>query len=244
MIESFVAIFLLFIFYSMLGYLLEITIFSIEEKKFVNRGFLFGPYCPVYGFGSLFITYFLTGYRYDPLIVFVFGVIVTSIVEYITSYLLEKIFHNRWWDYSNHKFHINGRVWLVNSLRFGLGACFVIYFFNPFLKNIFTYINFQFALILSVIILVLFIVDIIASFIIAFKLRNYLIVVEELKKYKLKMIPEFFERTFRKRLLRSTNSVNHFLKAFPNLSKLNESEIAIIKKWHNKTKPKKKRQTK
>ena len=99
--------FIQFIIYSFLGWIFECIHMALTTKEVVNRGFLFGPYCPIYGVGCLLIL--LTLYRYynDPVVVFVFGVLITSAVEYYTSYLLEKIFHNKWWDYSYIRYHLN-----------------------------------------------------------------------------------------------------------------------------------------
>lgn len=236
MINNLLTLFFCFIFYSILGYILETMIFSIEQKKFINRGFLFGPICPVYGVGCLLIVLTITQYKYDPLIIFVFGVILTSIVEYITSYLLEKLFNNRWWDYSNHKYSINGRVWLVNSIGFGLGALLVIYCFQPTLNYVTDKINPLIITIGGTIMLIAFIIDIIASSVIAYNLRNYLIVVEELKNRKLKMFPQFIERKFKEQINKSKKSINRLLTAFPNLIRNKEQEVEQIKKWRDKDK--------
>ena len=106
--------FLLFFIYSFIGYICEVIYcFILDKGKFQNRGFLYGPYCPIYGFGAIAIIVLLSKYEQYPIVLFVMGAIVASIIEYITSYLMEKIFNNKWWDYSNKKFNINGRICLV-----------------------------------------------------------------------------------------------------------------------------------
>ena len=112
--------FLLFMTYAFLGWLMEVTLGLIQSKKFVNRGFLIGPYCPIYGFGGLLITFLLQKYVNDPIVLFFMALIICGILEYVTSYLMEKIFHARWWDYSNKKYNINGRVCLDTIIPFGL----------------------------------------------------------------------------------------------------------------------------
>ena len=102
--------FLLFISYSVIGWIMETILKTIEYKKFVNRGFLIGPYCPIYGCGALLMTFLLQGYAEDPIVLFVFNIIICSILEYSTSYIMEKIFKARWWDYSYTKYNINGRI--------------------------------------------------------------------------------------------------------------------------------------
>ena len=108
--------FLLFIIYSFLGWLIEIIVCSISEKHFTPRGFLIGPYCPIYGFASIIMITLLNKYFNDPLIVFILSAIIASVLEYFTSYIMEKIFNARWWDYSDRKLNINGRICLENSV--------------------------------------------------------------------------------------------------------------------------------
>ena len=93
--------FLVFIFYSFLGWLMEVILTYSSDKKFVNRGFLIGPYCPIYGWGVLLIMFILKRYLDRPIGLFCMAVIICSVLEYLTSYLMEKLFKARWWDYSN-----------------------------------------------------------------------------------------------------------------------------------------------
>lgn len=124
--------FLLFIIYAVIGWCMEVICKLIQYKKFVDRGFLIGPYCPIYGVGALLITFFLNKYVQDPVVLFVMAVVVCGILEYLTSYFMEKIYHARWWDYSSKKFNINGRICLSNLIAFGILGMF-INISNPFL---------------------------------------------------------------------------------------------------------------
>ncbi len=90
-----------------------------------------GPSCPIYGFGAIFVILMLSWLDNYPLLVFILGIIITSLIEYFTSWLLEMLFHIMWWDYSQRKFNINGRVCLRNSFLFGCMSIFVIYFLHP-----------------------------------------------------------------------------------------------------------------
>ena len=121
--------------YSFFGWLLEVIVTFIKSKKIVNRGFLIGPYCPIYGKGALLIVLLLKKYENDIIALFVMAVVVCSIIEYITSYVLEKLFNTRWWDYSNIKFNINGRVCLQNLVAFGIFGVLLLKYVNPFLLN-------------------------------------------------------------------------------------------------------------
>ena len=112
--------FLLFISYSILGWLMEVTVKYFQFRRFINRGFLIGPYCPIYGWGAILITLLLKKYIDDPIALFALGMMLCAILEYFASYLLEKTFKARWWDYSNQKFNINGRICLKTMIVFGL----------------------------------------------------------------------------------------------------------------------------
>ena len=125
--------FILFIAYSFLGWLIEVIGKLIEQKKFINRGFLIGPYCPIYGTGAILITFLLKKYTQDPIALFIMAIVICGTLEYLTSYFMEKIFHARWWDYSRRKFNINGRVCLNTIIPFGLLGMFIMYVSNPFL---------------------------------------------------------------------------------------------------------------
>ncbi len=156
--------FYIFIIYSFLGWLMEVLLVSFQQRKITARGFLIGPWCPIYGFGALFVTLLLKKYYEDPIVLFIMSFLLGTILEYITSYLMEKIFKARWWDYTNHKFHINGRVSLTTSLGFGLLGVILVYVFNPFFLKIISNIpNILFNTVM-IIILLIFVSDVIISF--------------------------------------------------------------------------------
>ena len=117
--------FIYFIIYSVIGWMCEVVYCSIPEKKFINRGFLNGPLCPIYGFGALIVIIFLTPVKDNIIAVFFLGMLFTSVLEYVTSFGMEKLFHSKWWDYSHYKFNIHGRVCLLNSILFGI-MCVVL----------------------------------------------------------------------------------------------------------------------
>ena len=127
---------LLFFIYSIFGWIMEVVCKLIEKKKFINRGFLIGPYCPIYGHGAILITLLLQKYINDPIALFIMGIVICSILEYLTSYFMEKIFHARWWDYSQRKFNINGRICLRTMIPFGLLGLFIMYVSNPFFFDV------------------------------------------------------------------------------------------------------------
>ena len=98
-------LFLYFFIYSVLGWCTETLYCRLCEGKWTNRGFLYGPYCPIYGFGGVIVV-FLSPFSYSPILIFILGFILTSMLEYITSYIMEKLFDAKWWDYSHMPFNL------------------------------------------------------------------------------------------------------------------------------------------
>lgn len=151
--------FLLFLFYSFLGWILEMVVCSIADKKVVNRGFLIGPYCPIYGSGCLLIISLLHKYQDDPFTLFIMAVIVCSLLEYFTSYIMEKLFKARWWDYSDRRFNINGRICLDNLVLFGVLGLLIFYVANPFFGGLIDRFNDTVLMVVAIVLFVVFIVD-------------------------------------------------------------------------------------
>ena len=124
--------FLLLMIYSVLGWCGEMIYCSAGQRKLCEkRGFLNGPLCPIYGHGALVVLLCLDGGCENPLLTFLLGAVLTSAVEYVTSFAMEKLFHMRWWDYSQFRFHLNGRICLLNSALFGLASVFLCHAANP-----------------------------------------------------------------------------------------------------------------
>lgn len=163
---------MLFFIYSLAGWLVEMIPATIREKKFVDRGFLVGPYCPIYGCGVILITLLLQKYADDIVVTFFLSVIICGTLEYLTSYVMEKIFKARWWDYSNNKFNINGRICLETLVPFGIGGVLVLFVFNPFLEKIINLIPGLALHIVTGVLCVLFLIDCIVSFKIILNLKE------------------------------------------------------------------------
>ena len=157
-------LFLLFMMYAFLGWSLEVICKLIEKKKFVNRGFLVGPICPIYGFGAISITVLLDKYKDDVIILFIMAMVIASVLEYFTSYIMEKLFNARWWDYSTRMFNINGRICLETLIPFGILGLLITYVVNPFFLSIIYKLSDISIYILSAILIVVFISDLILSY--------------------------------------------------------------------------------
>lgn len=123
-----------FMIYSVAGWVYESILCSLEEKRFINRGFLNGPYCPIYGVGAIIDIVCLSSIK-NPVLLFFGGAALNCTLEYLTSYTMEKMFHARWWDYSDKKFNINGRICLIGAVVFGAFAAVLILFVQPALAK-------------------------------------------------------------------------------------------------------------
>ena len=171
--------FLIYMFYSILGWLMEVILTYCNSKKFVNRGFLIGPYCPIYGSGVLLIMFILKRYVDRPLGLFCMAVIICSILEYLTSYFMEKIFKARWWDYSTKKFNLNGRICAETMIPFGILGTLVICVINPIFEYILNLFSFETIKITAIILFVIYLIDNIVSLTIMFGFKGTLKTVEK-----------------------------------------------------------------
>ncbi len=223
-------LFVKFILFSMVGYIFETTMCAIIDRKWTNRGFLCGPIIPIYGVGSIILVFLLNDFKDNIFLLFLFGIVITSTIEYLTGFTLEKIFHNKWWDYSGEKYNLNGYVCLKNSLCFGLGTPIVVCVLNPLFNTFLFDIKDPVLYGIGFILLIIFIFDVSYSVVVAYNLRNRLIIVEKLKNDKLMKIPGVLEKAIKKRLGKIHKYPKRLLNSFPNLLKSNEKEFALMKK--------------
>lgn len=128
-------LFLWFLLYSCAGWVYESILVSAVERRWVNRGFLNGPICPIYGAGAVLAIVLLSGLRAHPVLVFLISALGASVLEYVTSWAMEKMFHARWWDYSDYRFNIQGRVSLLGALVFGAAGVGLIEFAQPWVAQ-------------------------------------------------------------------------------------------------------------
>lgn len=217
---SYVTTFLYFIIYAFLGWICESAYKSIFRKKIINSGFLNGPLCPIYGFGAMLIIYLLTPIQNYPILVFILGVLSTSVLEYFTSWLLEVLFHMSWWDYSKHKFNINGRVCLLNASMFGVMSLFVMYIVHPFTESIIALIDINVQGIIAGLLLVMIIIDFIVSTISVMNMNKSLQRIHDYLHSIFKNVDGFSEKISKdneviiQRLIKKREQMK---KAFPNI---------------------------
>ena len=166
MTENLVNLILLFFAYAFIGLCIEVTLKYFQFHRFINRGFLTGPWLPIYGSGAALITIAVKGL--SPLdssigTTFVVSFILCGVVEYMTSFVLEKRFHARWWDYSQKPMNLHGRVWIGNLILFGLGGVLIAELFNPLLLRLSGHMSFRLREILAIVLSCVFATDYVMS---------------------------------------------------------------------------------
>ena len=153
---------LFFIIYSFLGWLLETVAKSIEQKKFINSGFLVGPLCPIYGFGAFM------------------GMVILTAWEYLVGIILEKAFKTKYWDYSNYKINFQGRICLVHSTIWGILGVIFIRFIHPYVIEFINIIDIKYIIMIDALLYMILVIDCIYSIIKATNIRSKIIKLREI----------------------------------------------------------------
>lgn len=205
-----IILFLLFIIYSFLGWIIETAACSIYYKIVADRGFLIGPICPIYGVSALFMIIVLKRYNKDVIVLFAMAFLLCSILEYITSYIMEKLFKTRWWDYSNRVLNVNGRVCLRNSFCFGILGVLLLYYINPFVLDILYKIPALYLNISALILFIIFVTDYIVSFFIISKFTKKVTLIKKDSSNEInsKIRQELLSFKFHRRLIRAFPRIN------------------------------------
>ncbi|BCN30494.1 putative ABC transporter permease [Anaeromicropila herbilytica] len=188
---EFFYIFYNFIFYSFFGWIYESTLVSVRNKKFINRGFMNGPVIPIYGVGATVVYVVFLPLRDNIAIIFFGGLILATVIEYITSYAMEKIFHAKWWDYSYLKYNIKGRVCLRVSLFWGVLSVAMTYFMQPIISEIIKRIPKNYGENIGYAIFGLFFLDFAITFISTLKLDRRIADIQKLRQE----LTEYIENT-------------------------------------------------
>jgi len=157
-------LFLIFLLYSFIGWCSEVLYVGIfYEHKFVNRGFLHGPLCPIYGCGGLVVMQLPDEVKSSWITLFLSTMVLCSVVEYLASWQMEKIFHMKWWDYSDHRFNLKGRICLLNSVLFGIMGIITVHFVQPVVDYFVFKLNETVTVYLAAVLGVVFVCDIIVT---------------------------------------------------------------------------------
>ena len=165
--EYWTNIILLFFIYAFAGWCMEVILKYRQFHRFINRGFLTGPICPIYGCGAVLVTIVigsLASVESGIVMTFALSFVICGLVEYLTSLILEKIFHARWWDYSTKPMNLQGRVWIGNLLLFGVAGVAIIHILNPALYKLLGLVSLRVREVIMWVLLAILIADFIISY--------------------------------------------------------------------------------
>lgn len=171
-----------FIIYAFLGWCVEVAYHVVTRAKFVNRGFLNGPICPIYGFGMDILIFCLHSLIENPFLLFLGSFFLTSILEYITGFVLEKVFNDKWWDYSNLPFNVNGYISLSFSIIWGLGGVFMLKIVHQPIYKLVTILYNNIGNIIVFILFIILIIDFIATILGIMNIKKRLILIHEIEE--------------------------------------------------------------
>lgn len=173
--------FILYFFtYGFFGWCTEVAYAATQQRKFVNRGFLNGPICPVYGIGVGVVVQFLTPFENNLFLLYITSTIVVTVIEGLTGYLMDKLFHHKWWDYTNQPLNIGGYVCLLFSLAWGVACVIIVKVIHPFIHKVLAGIPVKVGIALSVLLGMILVVDIVVTVSAVLKLNRRLEAMEKI----------------------------------------------------------------
>lgn len=170
--------FLWFVIYSVIGWIYESIYCSIDNRRWMNRGFLNGPYCPIYGSGAI-LNLLILRPDMHPAVIFLSAVVLTGSLEYFTSFLMEVLFDARWWDYSDKRFHLNGRVFLLGLLAFGSFSLILLLYLHPLVFGLTSKLSYEALAIIDLILFTVILSDTIFTLTKLVEFKEYLRLAQE-----------------------------------------------------------------
>ena len=218
MVYSFYQLLWLYMIYSFIGWCGEVVVAAVKRHRFVNRGAVSGPFCPIYGLGAAVVAVFFPELKGNPLFLFLGGMVVNTFVEYVTGRIMEMSLHKKWWDYSDQKFNLGGYVCLKTSVLWGICTVLMIYVLNPVFTGLVGLIPKLWGEIILWVLFGLLIVDFIGTVIAVWGLKK--------KNGRIDQIREGFGRT--SKLLENTMTRRlqaRMIKAYPNLEKEEKEDV-------------------
>lgn len=171
-----------FFIYAFFGWILEVAYHAISCGDFVNRGFLAGFYCPIYGTGAVLIFLALEPIKDNLLFLFIGSVVICSIIEFVVGFVLDKIFHKRWWDYTDMPFNLEGYICAKFSIYWGIGGVFLIREIHTTVARLVEKIDFRILVVLSVVLIIYIIIDTLAAVQNILKLNRRLKMLSEMRE--------------------------------------------------------------
>lgn len=218
MVYSFYQLLWLYMIYSFIGWCGEVAVAAVKRHRFVNRGAVSGPFCPIYGLGAAVVAVFFPELKGNPLFLFLGGMVVNIFVEYVTGRIMEMSLHKKWWDYSDQKFNLGGYVCLKTSVLWGICTVLMIYVLNPVFTGLVGLIPKLWGEIILWVLFGLLIVDFIGTVIAVWGLKK--------KNGRIDQIREGLGRT--SKLLENTMTRRlqaRMIKAYPNLEKEEKEDV-------------------
>lgn len=248
-----------FFIYGFLGWCAEVAFAAVKTRKFVNRGFLNGPICPIYGIGITLVVVALNAYTENLFVLYLMSSVLATLLEYITGALLEKMFHHKWWDYSGMPFNIKGYICIPFSLIWGAACVIIVKLIYPVTYKIISFLPVWLGIVLLIVLCSLLISDICVT-VSGIRKWNYRLsrmeeVAEELhrlseqlgeniyqnmmagmeKQEEVKKKHEELRQKYREMLDSQNRTEKRLLKAFPKLrSKKHGKQIEELKKYFEK----------
>lgn len=233
--EYITKLFITFIIYSSMGWCVEEFYAIFITKNKTNRGFLVGPLCPIYGFTSIALIILLDGFKDNIIVLFLLSVLIAAVIEYLTSWILEKFFNVKLWDYTgDSKYELKGRIALFTLIPFGVLGTVAITIVNPFIQSLINGVNINILYNIAIIISVILFIDIIFSAFIIKKTSGSGDITdkknEEVKKH-LKNTSEVVQKSIKNSTIAVQNQVKNTTKVVQSsIKKSNENMKKIIKK--------------
>lgn len=240
--QNFYELLWIFIIYAFIGWCTEVGYAALNTGKFVNRGFLNGPYCPIYGCGVVIVVAVLTPLKENLIILFIGSFLLTSVLEFITGFLLEKVFHNKWWDYSDLPFNIKGYVCLKFSIYWGLACTFIMDIMHPIIYKFITIIPRILGIVLISVFMGVFVVDVIITVATILKFNQRLKAMDDIAKRIHNISDEIGERVYENVTIVDSKQKEYKLALEENLMEIS-SEVTyrkdqLTEEWEKKQKEK------
>ena len=204
---------------------MEVIYTKFKDGNWVNRGFLIGPICPIYGSGCILMILFLSRFKNNFIVLFLMAIAICSILEYLTGLLMEKLFNARWWDYSDRRFNINGRICAETMIPFGVLGCLLLYVIDPIVSEYINLIPVNLFNIIAIFIIVLFVLDCILSFSIITKIKQSSKLM--LKKGKIKDNTEEITKKVKEYIINYSKHGKRIMMSFPQFK-------VLLKKYKKK----------
>ena len=202
-----------FIIYAFLGWCVEVSYHVVTTGKFINRGFLNGPVCPIYGFGMITLIFSLNSLVDNFILLFLGSFLLTTILEFITGFILEKVFHDKWWDYTDLPFNIKGYVCLSFSIAWGLSAVFMLNIIHPPVYKFVSILTNKIGNILLSLLLACFAIDFIITVLGIMKIKKRILILNDIAE-KLRVYSDDIGKNIYKGMtvaIKTKDIVNHRL---------------------------------